>query len=203
MITWSIQAARESNLFDRIIVSTDDPEIADIAMASGADVPFTRPDHLSDDVTGTVPVVAHATKWQNSNGPKASEVCCIYATAPFLSFQDLIKGYEVLNCSGADFAFSVAEYSSPIQRALKIRTDGRLEMFDPPKYEIRSQDLETAWHDAGQFYWGKGSAWLDGKPLMGPHSAPIILPRKRVQDIDTPEDWEFAELMFKVQHLIK
>lgn len=199
MISWSIRAANESDLFDRIIVSTDDKEIADIAIANGADVPFIRPDELSDDHTGTVPVVAHATDWQNSNGDLASEVCCIYATAPFLHWKDLVKGYEILSATEADYAFSVTEYAFPIQRALRILANDRLEMFDSTKFESRSQDLETGWHDAGQFYWGKSSAWLEGKPLMGPWSAPVILPRTRVQDIDTTEDWKFAELMFKAR----
>lgn len=202
MIAWPIRAAIASTCFDRIIVSTDDPEIAEIALAQGADAPFLRPPELSDDHTGTIPVIAHAVEWQNARGAEANEVCCIYATAPFLEADDLRRGLDILRETGADYAFSVTDYASPIQRALRIRGDHRVEMFDPTQFEVRSQDLEKAWHDAGQFYWGRGEAWLSRKTLFGRHSAPVILPRHRVQDIDTPEDWHHAELMFQARELM-
>lgn len=197
MIAWSISAATESGCFDRVIVSTDDAEIAEIAKGQGAEVPFLRPSELSNDYTPTIPVIAHAVDWQNANGARAAEVCCVYATAPFVTATDLSRGLDILLESRVDFAFSVTTYSSPIQRALKIRNDNRVEMFDPEQFETRTQDLEEAWHDAGQFYWGRADAWLTGKPLFGPHAAPVILPRHLVQDIDTPEDWQRAELLFQ------
>ena len=195
MIAWSIEAALQSHCFDRIIVSTDDEEIAEVAQAHGAEVPFMRPAELSDDYTGTTPVVAHAINWINQHGQAASEVCCIYATAPFIQASDLQRGLEVLETTGADFAFSVTSFAFPIQRAIRITSEQRVEMFQPEHFSTRSQDLEAAWHDAGQFYWGKAQAWLDNKPLFS-GAAPVILPRHRVQDIDTPEDWLRAELMF-------
>lgn len=201
MIAWSIAAAKKSGCFDRIIVSTDDQEIANVAEEYGAEAPFMRPRELSDDYTGTIPVIAHAIGWQNNNGSQVSEVCCIYATAPFVQAQDLQRGLQVLQSSGADYAFSVTTYSFPIQRAIRITQDQRVEMFQPMHFNTRSQDLEEAWHDAGQFYWGKANAWLTQKPLFDSGAAPVPLPRYRVQDIDTPEDWMRAELMFKCFNL--
>lgn len=198
MIAWSIRAATESGCFDRIIVSTDDPEIAEVAQEHGAEVPFMRPEDLSDDHTGTVPVIAHAIAWHNQHDQPATEVCCIYATAPFVQSSDLQRGLKILQSTGAAYAFSVTSYAFPIQRAIRITPDRRVEMFQPEHFNTRSQDLEEAWHDAGQFYWGQAQAWLAQKPLFSAHSAPVPLPRHRVQDIDTPEDWERAELMFKV-----
>jgi len=197
MIAWSIKAALQSQCFDRIVVSTDDAEIAQVAQAHGADVPFVRPPELSDDHTGTIPVIAHAIDWQNNNGESAKEVCCIYATAPFVQAADLQRGLQTLQTTGAEYAFSVTSYAFPIQRAVRITPDQRVEMFQPEYFGTRSQDLPEAWHDAGQFYWGIAQAWLQGKPLFSHDAAPIPLPRHRVQDIDTPEDWERAEWLFK------
>jgi pseudaminic acid cytidylyltransferase len=196
MIAWSIRAAIQSQCFDRIIVSTDDDEIAAVAQHHGAEVPFVRPAHLSDDHTGTIPVIAHAIGWQNQLGQAATEVCCLYATAPFVQAADLQRGLQVLQSTGADYAFSVTSYAFPIQRAIRITADQRVDMFQPEHFNTRSQDLPEAWHDAGQFYWGQAHAWLSGQPLFSQGSAPVPLPRHRVQDIDTPEDWERAEWMF-------
>lgn len=201
MISWSIKAAKQSGCFDRIIVSTDDAEIAEVAKQFGAEIPFMRPLELADDYAGTIPVVAHAVSWQNRYAKQVQEVCCIYATAPFVRVEDIQRGMEVLRDSGAEYAFSVANYSFPIQRAIRITKQQRVEMFQPEHFGSRSQDLEEAWHDAGQFYWGKASAWLAGKPLFSQDAAPVPLPRHRVQDIDTPEDWVRAEWMFKALRL--
>lgn len=198
MIAWSIEAAQATGLFDRIIVSTDDAEIASLAKKYGADVPFVRPAVLSDDHTGTAPVIAHAIEWHLAHGFEPTHICCIYATAPFLQSLDIERGIKVLKESGADFAFSITSYSFPIQRAIKLKTDGRVEMFDRSQVQMRSQDLPEAYHDAGQFYWGTKDAWLSGTPILGPNSAPVLLPRYRVQDIDTPEDWYQAELIMEV-----
>lgn len=201
MIAWSIRAAIDSQCFDRIIVSTEDDEIAAVAKQYGAEVPFVRPAYLSDDHTGTIPVIAHAIGWQNQHGQAASEVCCLYATAPFVQAADLQRGLQVLQSTGADYAFSVTGYAFPIQRAIRITEDQRVEMFQPEHFNTRSQDLPEAWHDAGQFYWGQAQAWLAAKPLFSQGSAPVPLPRHRVQDIDTSEDWERAEWLLKImQH---
>jgi N-acylneuraminate cytidylyltransferase len=196
MISWSIQAALDSACFGRVIVSTDDAEVAEVAQAYGGEVPFVRPAELADDHATTLAVVAHAIDWQNKNGQATTEVCCIYATAPFVQADDLRRGLEVLYRSGAEYAVSVTSYSFPIQRAIRITSEQRIEMFQPEHCNMRSQDLEDAWHDAGQFYWGRTEAWLAGRPLFGHDAAPVPLPRYRVQDIDTPEDLKQAELMF-------
>ena len=198
MIVWSIEAALESGCFDRILVSTDDEEIASIATLGGADAPFIRPAELSDDHAGTVPVMGHAIRWLQSVGDKPDLVCCIYATAPFLRADDIKTGLETLLASDADFAISATGYAFPIQRAFRLNSRGRMEMFQPENFETRSQDLEPAYHDAAQFYWGRTQAWLEGVPLFSEQSIPVILPRDRVQDIDTPEDWASAERMSEI-----
>lgn len=197
MIAWSIQAALQSQCFDRIIVSTDDAEIAEVATTYGAEVPFIRPANLADDHTGTIPVIAHAIAWHNLSGEEATEVCCIYATAPFVQANDIQRGLQILQASRAKYALSVTSYAFPIQRAIRITPDERIEMLHPEHFNTRSQDLPEAWHDAGQFYWGRAQAWLQGIPLFSNDAAPVPLPRHRVQDIDTPEDWERAEWMLK------
>lgn len=198
MIGWSIEAARESGIFDRIIVSTDAPEITVIAKSLGAEVPFMRPAELSDDHTGTSAVIAHAIGWLRSQGIQPDLLCCIYATAPFISPDDIQRGLKLLEENGADFAFSVTSYAFPIQRAIRRTPAGRIEMFHPEHAATRSQDLEDAYHDAGQFYWGRADAWCSGVPIFGPHSVPVMIPRSRVQDIDTQEDWKIAEKMFNL-----
>lgn len=199
MIAWSIEAADRAGCFDEIIVSTDDAEIAEVARAHGAEVPFMRPSELSDDYTGTIPVIAHAIEWMNRNAGSVSIACCLYATAPFLRAEDINTGLAALVQTNADYAFAVTSYAFPIQRAFRITTDQRISMFYPEFFQSRSQDLDEAWHDAGQFYWGLASAWLEGKTVFSKDSTPVLLPRYRVQDIDTPEDWIRAEQLFALQ----
>lgn len=197
MVAWSILAAKGSQAFDRIVVSTDDAEIAGIARAYGAEVPFLRPAALSDDLTSTAPVVVHAIDWYQKRSVSFDTICCIYATAPFIRESDIVRGEMILAESGADFAVSVTTFAHPVQRAMRLRVNGRLELFDSSQYQTRSQDLPEAYHDAGQFYWGTLDAWESGAPILGPNSAAVILPRFRVQDIDTPEDWQQAEALMK------
>jgi pseudaminic acid cytidylyltransferase len=197
MVAWSIEAALQSGCFDRVVVSTDDAEIAEVARQWGAEVPFMRPANLSDDHTGTIPVVRHAIEWFNQHGHSVEQACCLYATAPFVSAEDLLCGLDILKDNNCDYAFSVTSYAFPIQRAIRINGSGRVEMFNPEHFNTRSQDLEEAFHDAGQFYWGRVDAWLQGKMIFGPDSLPVSLSRHRVQDIDTPEDWVRAEWLFK------
>jgi len=197
MLAWSIDAALKSGCVDRVVVSTDDPEIASVAQEHGADVPFMRPANLADDYAGTTVVVQHAVQWLISQGVDVSEACCLYATAPFVTAEDLRRGFDLLVQSGASYAFSVTTYSFPIQRALKLTEAGRIAMFHPEHADTRSQDLEEAYHDAGQFYWGTRQAWLDAAAIYADHSVPVMLPRYRVQDIDTQEDWERAVWMFE------
>ena len=195
MIAWSIQAAQEANIFDKIIVSTDDAEIAHVAHQYGAEIPFTRPQKLSGDHIGTIPVVAHAINWYKERNIETTKVCCIYATAPFIRASDIRNAADILDLKQANFTFPVASFPASVQRALVVQEDGFSKMLDPKQFETRSQDLPQAYHDAGQFYWGTPEAWLSGMPIFGSKSFPIILPRHRVQDIDTIEDWDNAEIM--------
>ncbi|OIO01413.1 MAG: pseudaminic acid cytidylyltransferase [Desulfovibrionaceae bacterium CG1_02_65_16] len=197
MLAWSIEAALASGCFDRVVMTTDDDEIATVAEGFGAEAPFRRPPELADDHTPTIPVVAHAIRWLGEHGPAPELACCLYATAPFVQAEDIRRGLDILLREGCEYAFSATSFPFPIQRAIRINAQGRVEMFHPEHFNTRSQDLEEAYHDAGQFYWGRASAWLGGKMLFAPHSAPVLLPRCRVQDIDTPEDWRRAESMFR------
>lgn len=196
VIAYSIEAAKKTHLFEHIIVSTDDQEIAEVALQWGAEVPFIRPAELADDYAPTRPVVNHAINSVTSLYGKPDYVCCLYPAAPFVQAADLIKGFKRLIEEEAEFSFTVTHFPSAIQRALKMNVDGRLEMFNPELRFTRSQDLEEAYHDAGQFYWGKTDAFLKDIGCFTSVSVPIILPRYLVQDIDTPEDWRQAELMF-------
>lgn len=197
IIAWSIEAARQSGCFDRIIVSTDDREIADVAQAHGAEVPFLRPPELSDDFATTAVVIKHAVEWQNNTGEAAEAVCCLYATAPFIQPSALRGALSTLLEERCNYVFSATSYAFPIARAFRLVDDHRVEMFDAAQRNTRSQDLDEAYHDAGQFYWGIGAAWLEGQPIFSRQSVARVLPRFRVQDIDTPEDWERAEWMFR------
>lgn len=200
MIGWSIEAALQSQVFDAVVVSTDDDEIASVAQSFGAQVPFRRPPDLSDDHTATLPVIAHAIGWWEEHRQPLNYCCCIYATAPFLKPEYLRQGIEILHEKpDVEFAFGVTSYAFPIFRALRITESGRVEMFWPENKSKRSQDLPEAWHDAGQFYWGRTNAWLDAKPVFSHNSVPVVIPRWQVEDIDTPEDWVRAEVMFSVQ----
>jgi len=196
MIAWSIEAAKKSKCFDRIICSTDDEDIATVARKYGAYVPFLRPASLSGDYIGTAPVIAHAINSLKEENNVIDLICCIYATAPFISPIDIRRSLDIIENNKVDYCFSVTSYSFPIQRSIRINKDNRCEMFQPEMFEKRSQDLEEAYHDAGQFYWGRSSAWLEEKKIFSTLSIPYILPRHRVQDIDTLEDWKRAELMF-------
>jgi pseudaminic acid cytidylyltransferase len=197
MIAWSIGEAIRTGCFDEVIVSTDSVAIATVAREYGASVPFMRPAQLSDDLAGTAPVIRHAIEWFETQGKFADEICCIYATAPFVQQHDILVGLDQIVSKGYDYSFTVTSYPFPIQRALRFSPEGRLEMFWPENLNRRSQDLEEAYHDAGQFYWGRRSAWLAEKPIFSASSAPVILPRHHVQDIDTEEDWVRAEWLFR------
>jgi N-acylneuraminate cytidylyltransferase len=198
---WSISAARESGCFDHIVVSTDDEEIAQVAISEGAEAPFCRPPTLSDDHTPTRPVVLHAIGELERIYGKLDYVCCIYPTAPLMSSSDIVSGYKVLIESEASFAFSVATFPYPVERALTLNDKGQVTMMFPEHRLTRSQDLTTFFHDAGQFYWGKVDAFKEDLPTFSEHSVPVFIPRYRVQDIDTEEDWRTAELLFKAQKI--
>jgi pseudaminic acid cytidylyltransferase len=197
IIAYSIEAAKASDIFDRIIVSTDSDEIAKVAIAYGAEIPFVRPQELSDDHTPTAPVITHAIQWFNDRGHFPEFACCIYATAPFVKPEFLKEGYEIIVKYNVTSVFSVTTFSFPIFRSLKITAKGTLAMFWPEHELTRSQDLPEAYHDAGQFYWLKIDSFLKSGKIYTPDARPVILPRHLVQDIDTPEDWITAERMLK------
>ncbi|TCB52213.1 pseudaminic acid cytidylyltransferase [Acinetobacter terrestris] len=196
MIAWSIQAAIECGCFDQVWVSTDDAEIAEVAKAYGAKVPFLRPAELSDDFATTADVMQHAVQeFKHELGFYPDFVCCLYATAPFVRQEDLKAGLKIIESKSVDYVFSATTFPFPIQRAIKLNLEGNVEMFSPEHFNTRSQDLEEAWHDAGQFYWGTANAWTNKSVIFSDKSCVIELPRYRVQDIDTVEDWCRAELM--------
>ena len=198
IIAYSIKAALESNCFDHVIVSTDDNEIAEAAKKYGAKVPFIRPAELSNDYAGTIPVIKHSIEWLEGHNNTIDNVCCLYATAPFIQSQTIFKAFQQLQESKSDYCFSVTSFSFPIQRSIKITQDNKVGMFYPENFNVRSQDLEEAYHDAGQLYWGKAQAFKDELPIFSETASPYILPRYLVQDIDTMEDWVRAEAMHRV-----
>jgi N-acylneuraminate cytidylyltransferase/pseudaminic acid cytidylyltransferase len=193
LIAYSIETALASGLFEKVVISTDDEIIANVARSYGAEV-LMRPKNLADDFTGTAEVVEHALSVYTGY----EFACTIYATAPLLQAQYLKEGFEKLQDSDAVYAFSATSMPFPIQRTFKL-LDGRCEMFTPEHYHDRSQDLEEAYHDAGQFYWER-VGYQSNEVMFGKDSIPIILPRHLVQDIDTLEDWKRAEILYKVLH---
>jgi pseudaminic acid cytidylyltransferase len=197
IITYSIRVAQESRLFDHIIVSTDDAEIAGIAKSLGAKLPFLRPKELSNDKATTLEVIQHALDYS-----EADKICCIYATAPFLQINFLQEGLRLLEeHPDKSYAFSVTSFPFPVQRAITINKEGSIDALYPEYRQTRSQDLIESFHDAGQFYWGQRAAWKRGDPLFSSCSLPVLLPRYLVQDLDTQEDWERAEYMYKAWSL--
>lgn len=197
VILHSIAAARRAAVFDRIVVSTDDPEIADLAAASGAEIPFVRPADLSDDHTPTAPVVRHAVDALTAAGETIAAVCCLYATAPFVQPSDLRAGLRALRDHDVAFTFAATTFPFPVQRGFTLRDDGTAALLWPEHAGTRSQDLPEVYHDAGQFYWGSPAAFARHDAILGAPVRPILLPRHRVQDLDTQEDWVRAEAMFR------
>jgi N-acylneuraminate cytidylyltransferase len=197
IIAYSIEAALNSKLFDHVIVSTDDSLIAETAKSFGAEIPFMRPRELSDDFTGTADVIKHAIGWYQERNIAIDYVCCIYATAPFVQIEYLRQGLKLLVENKKSYAFSVTSFAFPIQRALRLTGSGEVEAMWPENIYKRSQDLEHAFHDAGQFYWGTPQAFMNNEVIFSRASHAVVLPRYLVQDIDTLEDWNRAELMYQ------
>jgi pseudaminic acid cytidylyltransferase len=193
MIAYAICAARDAGVFDRIVVSTDDPEIAAVARDWGAELPFVRPAELSDDLTATAPVMAHAIRALGA--PDDAAVCCIYPGVPLLKGADLAAALALYEEGGFDYVFPVIAFSSPIQRALMRGADGAVQSMHPEFAYTRTQDLPPAYFDAGQFYWGRAAAWLAGRSAhLGGRS--IVLPEWRAVDIDNADDWVRAEALY-------
>lgn len=201
MISWPITAALQSGLFDHVVVSTDDDEIAKVAEAAGARAPFRRPAHLSDDMSPARGVINHAIEQiEAEQGQTVQTVCCIYATAALITPEDLLAAREILASQpDARFVFAAASYPHPVQRAMTMDAHGGVEMLFPEHAKTRSQDLAETFHDAGMFYWGRRDAFMDNHPMFSAKSRPYIIPRERAQDIDTVEDWAFAEALLRLR----
>lgn len=195
MIAWSIEMALASACFDRIIVSTDDDEVAAVARQYGAETPFVRPQELANDYAGTTEVIAHATQWGLTQGLPLQAVCCIYATAPFMLAEDIRNSLQLLEGGSWSYSFPVTSFATSIFRSFRLLDNGAIEMFFPENFTQRSQDLPVAYHDAGQFYWGRPQAWVEGVRLFDKNSCPLVIPASRVCDIDTPDDWLMAVRM--------
>ena len=195
MIAWSIETAKKSGLFEKILVSTDDHEIAMIATDFGADVPFFRPPQLADDHTPTVPVIAHGLLEMAKLGVVPDAACCIYPCAPFIRPEDLVEGLQLLKKSQSNFAYPVVEFTHAVQRALLRSENGEMQFLSPEHELTRTQDLAQTFHDAGQFYWGRTEAWM-AQRRMHSEGVGLVIPHWRIVDIDTPNDWQRAELMF-------
>jgi N-acylneuraminate cytidylyltransferase len=197
LIGYSIQAASGSGLFDRVIVSTEDEEIAAVARELGAETPFLRPPELADDFTGTHQVVQHALRWLVDHGCDVQEACCIYATAPLIQVEELRKGLEILQAGAWHSVFAATSFAAPIFRSFRQEASGGLSMIFPEHYQTRSQDLPEVFHDAGQFYWARLASWLRPAEGFSANVTIVKLPRWRVQDMDTPEDWAQAEFLWR------
>ena len=198
IIAYSIEMAISCKLFNKVIVSTDDQEIKDVAIKYGAKVPFIRPKEIADDFTGTHEVIGHAVKWLEDNGKKMDYVCCIYPTAPLIEKEDLIKGYEIIKTGKWNSVIAATNFSYPIFRSFENLTDGGLKMIFPEYYNSRSQDLPEVYHDAGLFYWAKPEIWKKKPERFSEKNSIVKIPNYRVQDIDTIDDWKKAEIAFEI-----
>ena len=197
IIGYAIEAARACEKIGRVIVTTDDDEIAAIAHEFGAEVPFRRPIELADDFTPTVRVIQHAIQACRARGFEFELVCCIYPGVPFIRTEDLAEALALLiEHGGEGYTLPVTGFPSPIQRALRCGEGGAVEPFNPEYVGARTQDLERAYFDAGQFYWARAETWLSGASAHANGRA-IVLPEWRVVDIDTPEDWDRAEKLHR------
>jgi pseudaminic acid cytidylyltransferase len=198
MMSWVIDACLAAGVFERVLVSTDDAEIAAVARDSGAEVPFTRPADIADDQTPIAEVMAHAAAWLEQDGQQPDALTLVYSTAALLRPEDLRKARDTFAADvAADYLVSVTEFPFPIDRALVDDGSG-LRFRHPEHATTRSQDLPEYLHDAAQFVFGRRAAWRESRPIFGPSSIGYRIPRTRVQDIDTPEDWAHAEALMQV-----
>jgi len=200
MISYSINEAKKTKLFDKIIVSTDSSKIKKISEKFGAEVPFVRPKNLSDDFTPTADVMFHAVKWLKEKKLNPKNICCIYPTAPLMKSYHLINSYRLFKKRKKDFIFAASKFSYPIQRGFYVNEKGSIKMVDCKNYKKRSQDLKEVYHDAGQFYWGSFDGWVKKKKMFDAYSSVYLMPKHRVQDIDNIEDWKFAETLYKASN---
>lgn len=198
MITWAIGTALASGLFSRVLVSTDDAEIAAVAREAGAETPFVRPADLSDDHATTAAVMAHAVRWAANDGTDFADAICLYATTPLLAPDDL-RAAAAKGAEGWDYVCAAMRFACPVERSFTRAADGGIRILAPEHMATRTQDLPVTFHDAGQFYWGRRTSWLNGGAILGPRTSFVELPRWRAQDIDTQDDWTMAEQIFRSQ----
>ena len=199
IIAYSIEAALQSGLFDEVMVSTDDKNIAEIALKYGAKVPFYRSSKTANDFATLADVVAEVIAQYQKNNQEFEHICCLLATAPFIQTEDLKKSYQKMKKNNFDGIFPVVRYSFPIQRALQFNHE-KIQMIWPENKNKRSQDLEPSFHDAGLFYWIKTKVFLQKKTMWTDQTSAIEIPETKAQDIDTEEDWKIAELKYKLRH---
>ncbi|NSW45089.1 MAG: pseudaminic acid cytidylyltransferase [Bacteroidales bacterium] len=197
IIAYSIEAAQQTGLFTEIMVSTDDTEIAQIAKQYGAQVPFFRSPQTANDYANIGDVVEEVLITYKNKGITFDNVCCILATAPFINAKRIKEAYDLMLHQSFEAVFPIVRFSYPIQRALKL-SNGKVSMFQPENFTKRSQDLEPAYHDSGQFYWMRVSEFMKQKRFFAQNAGAIILPESEVQDIDTEEDWKIAEMKYRI-----
>lgn len=198
LIAYALDTMLAAGVFDRVVVSTDDEQIAEVAVACGAEVPFVRPAELSDDTTGTGAVIRHAIARLETDAP-LDAVCLVYPAAVFITSDDLVAALESLRADAdLDYVFSATTFAAPIERALAVGPEGRITLLRPEHLVTRSQDLEPRYHDVGQFYWGRRDSWMDARPVLTARSQLYEIERWRVQDIDTPDDWTRAEVLHEL-----
>lgn len=200
VIAYSVEAALACGKYDLVMVSTDDAEIADVARSFGAEVPFMRSERTSDDFATTADVLEEVLGRLEQQGESFDTISCIYSTAPFLTPETIADAFEMMEASGFDSVFTAVQYSYPIQRSLKISGQGRIAMNWPEYRNSRSQDLEPAYHDAGQFYLARVPFFLREKTLWGDNTGGLVLPETCVQDLDTETDWAIAEMKYALAH---
>jgi N-acylneuraminate cytidylyltransferase len=200
IIAYSIENALNSNLFDEVMVSTDDPEVAEIAQKYGANVPFMRSAKTADDYAPTIDVVKEVIDSYSKLGKHFNYACCLYPCAPFVTVELLKKGFELMESEKFDSVFPVVAFAYPIQRALKVAKGSKVEMFNPEHILTRSQDLEKAFHDSGQFYWMNCATILQKNQIITDNSGVIEVSELNSHDIDSPTDWKLAELKYALMH---
>ncbi|MGJ8591438.1 MAG: pseudaminic acid cytidylyltransferase [Aquaticitalea sp.] len=198
IISYSIEAALQSGLFDEVMVSTDDVEIAEIAKSYGASVPYLRSKKNSDDFATTFDVINEVISSYKESGSIYDEACCIYPTAPFTSAQRLKTFHEFLESSKFDCVFPVLKYGYPIQRGLRLSDSGQMHMIYPQHLVTRSQDLEASFHDAGQFYWFNVEKLMSFGQLWTDNTGSLEIKEMEAHDIDTLDDWEIAEFKYQL-----
>ena len=194
IIYWSIKAAFQTKIFDKVIVSTEDKKISKIAKNCGAEIPFYRPRHLADGKTEIIDVVKHSIKWFKKNNIKIENVCCIFATAPLLNYKNIIKAFNILKKNDCDFVFPATINSKYLTISFYLKKN-KMKMINDNFYHFRSQDLPSTYHDAGQFYWGKTRTWMKKKRIFAANSKILKIPSNESVDINTLQDWKQAKLL--------